>query len=138
MRNMSAVTARAQQRPVPPHPVRWRAFLVLALLAGLFGMHALAPGGAVEARSAPSPYMTVASGLHDDCPGDGHCGGGHVQHADQTCASGAVSGGPSLPALVADPMAVPVRPDTVCPYAGTAPDGARAPPDLAELQLLRI
>ncbi|MET7479141.1 DUF6153 family protein [Streptomyces sp. NPDC005648] len=132
------MTARAQHRPAPPHPVRWRAFLVLALLAGLFGMHALAPGGAVEAHSAPSRQMTVVSVGHADCPGYGHCGGGHVHHADQTCASGAVSGGPSLPALVADPMAVPVRPGTPCPYASTAPDGARAPPDLAELQLLRI
>ena len=138
MRNMSTVTVRAQQRSAPPHPVRWRAFLVLALLAGLFGMHALAPGGAVETHSAPPPHMTMVSVGHDHCPGDGSCGGGQVHHADQTCASGAVSGGPSLPALVADPRAVPARADTSCPYAGTAPDGARAPPDLAELQLLRI
>ncbi|MFD8302038.1 DUF6153 family protein [Streptomyces sp. NPDC059690] len=130
------MTARPQQRHTPPPSVRWRAFVVLALLAGLFGMHGLAPGGTVEAHSAPR-HMTVTAVSHDGCAGDG-CGGGHVRHADQTCASAAVSGGPTLPALAPDPMAVPGPADTVCPYAGTAPDGARAPPTLAELQLLRI
>ncbi|MER8012213.1 DUF6153 family protein [Streptomyces sp. SLBN-31] len=130
------MTARAQQRPTPPPSVRWRALVVLALLAGLFGMHGLAPGGAVEAHSA-SRHMTVTAVSHDGCADDG-CGGGHARHADQICASAAVSGGPTLPALAPDPTAVPGPADTVHPYAGTAPDGARAPPSLAELQLLRI
>jgi hypothetical protein len=130
------MTARAQQRIVPAPSLGRRALLVLALLAGLFGMHGLAPGGAVHEHSA-ARHMTVVADVRDGCSGD-DCGGGHVRHADQTCASGAVSGGPTLPALVPDVVAVPVRTDTVCPYAGAAPDGARAPPSLAELQLLRI
>jgi len=133
---MGGVTARAQHRDAPPPSVRWRALLVLGLLAGLLGMHGLAPGGAVHEHSAPR-QMTAAVGVHDGCAGD-DCGGSHVQHADQTCASGALSGGPTLPALVADPVTVPVSADVPCPDARTAPDGARAPPSLAELQLLRI
>ena len=117
---------------------------MLGLLAGLFAMHALAPGGATHEHAGPGHIVTAAVTAH--CPGDGAgdadghggCGGGHAQHADATCASGAVSGGPTLPALVPDPVAEPVRADAVCAYAGSAPDSARAPPSLAELQLLRI
>ncbi|MGI5458698.1 DUF6153 family protein [Streptomyces sp. CA-249302] len=133
---MSAVTGRAQQRTAPPPSVGWRALLVLGLLAGLLGMHGLAPGGGLMEHSAPR-HLSVAVAAHDGCGGGG-CGGGQVHHADQTCASAAVSGGPTLPALVPDPVAAAVPDDAPCPYAGTAPDGARAPPDLAELQLLRI
>lgn len=133
---MGAVTARAQHRDAPPPSLRWRVLLVLGLLAGLLAMHGLAPGGGVVEHSA-APHMTAPAAVHGDCAGD-DCGGGHVHHADRTCASGALSGGPTLPALVADPVAVPALSDTPCPYMGTAPDGARAPPSLAELQLLRI
>ncbi|MCH5672207.1 DUF6153 family protein [Streptomyces gilvus] len=129
------MTARAQERGAPPS-VGWRALVVLGLLAGLLGMHALAPGGGMETHSAARHTTTVA-GPHGGCSGD-DCGGGHLKHADQTCASAAVSGGPTLPALAPDPVTVPARADIPCPYAGTAPDGARAPPSLAELQLLRI
>ncbi|MEU3842230.1 DUF6153 family protein [Streptomyces sp. NPDC028635] len=111
---------------------------VLGLLAGLLGMHALAPGGVVPERHVPmsAPAVVVAG---DGCAGsDGHCGGGHARHADVTCASPAVSGGPELPAPVADPGPVVVPPGARCAYVGAAPDGARAPPSLAELQLLRI
>ena len=110
--------------------------LMLGLLAGLFAMHGLAPGGGVVEHSA-APHMTAAVALHGDCAGD-DCSGGHVHHADRTCASGALSGGPTLPALVPDPVAVPALSDAPRPCAGSAPDGARAPPSLAELQLLRI
>ncbi|MFF0018006.1 DUF6153 family protein [Streptomyces sp. NPDC005374] len=129
-----------QQRPPRPPAGRWRALLVLGLLAGLLGMHALAPGGLqphAHERVEPQ-HMTAVVSTPDGCFGDGDCGGGHLRHADSTCASGAVTGGPALPALVPDPMALPVRADTVCSYAAGAPDGARAPPSLAELQLLRI
>jgi hypothetical protein len=100
-------------------------------------MHGLAPGGGALEHAHP---RTMAAGVeaHDGCPGDGHCGGGHLQHADATCASGAVSGGPVLPALVPDPVPASVRQDTVRTYVATDPDGARGPPSLAELQLLRI
>lgn len=134
-----------EQHPARPPLRRWQALLVLALLAGLLGMHALAPGAAVAddhphpAPMAAASMATVSvSATHGDCDGAGHCGTGHVSHADTTCAAAAVSGGPALPALVPDPVADVVRDDSPCPYAGSAPDDARAPPSLAELQLLRI
>lgn len=123
--------------------------LVLAVLVGLLGMHALGPGGGPghAEHGGPEPgrpahhtaTATVASAARDDCPdADGHCGGGRLHHADPACASGALNGGPQLPAPVPDPVAVPA-PDP-CPRSRTAtdPEGARAPPSLAELQLLRI
>ncbi|WP_416984572.1 DUF6153 family protein [Streptomyces sp. T028] len=117
-----------------------RAVCVLGLLVGLLGMHGLAPGGAQSAHAEARPMAVVASAeAHDGCAGDeGHCGGGHARHADSTCASAAVSGGPVLPGLAADPAPVAVSDEIPCPYAAAAPDGARAPPSLAELQLLRI
>ncbi|MFF7982802.1 DUF6153 family protein [Streptomyces sp. NPDC007901] len=132
---------RPTEPPAPPPPYRrWRAVLVLGLLAGLLGMHALASGGGMgHGGHERVAHPTAVVAVYDGCSGDdGHCGGGLVHHADATCASGAVSGGPSLPALVPDP--VPVR-AAVCAATSrpaTAPDGARAPPDLAELQLLRV
>ncbi|MEV7889333.1 DUF6153 family protein [Streptomyces sp. NPDC088357] len=130
-----------EHHPASPPRWRWRALLVLALLAGLMGMHALAPGAAVadEHPHTPPPMATVSvSAPHGDCPGEGHCGSGHVTHADTTCSAASVSGGPSLPALVPDPVAIVVRDESPRVYAGSDPEGARAPPSLAELQLLRI
>jgi hypothetical protein len=82
----------------------------------------------------------AADTAHAGCPqyDGGSCGGGHLQHADAVCASGAVSDGPVLPAPVPDPVPVVVSDGTVHGYAADAPDSARAPPSLAELQLLRI
>ncbi|MEU9342619.1 DUF6153 family protein [Streptomyces sp. NPDC048278] len=127
----------------PPHR-RLRSLLVLGLLAGLFGMHALAPGGVMGTamHGGHEPTVTRAAVVvtaYDGCPGDdGHCGGDHAHHADATCASGAVGGGPALPALVPDPVPA-LAGDCLRPSRpAVAPDGARAPPDLAELQLLRI
>lgn len=188
----------SEQHGRRPPAWRSRAVCVLGLLAGLLGMHGLAPQGGFPAhahaasahtaptersdtapteRSASSPAaaplsatsapaaaspasaLPVASGpvpeagpgrpaprsapaaaaAHDGCGAtDGSCGGGHVRHADTTCASGAVGGGPALPALVADPAAPAVRADAAPSRAARAPDGARAPPSLSELQLLRI
>ncbi|MFF3333399.1 DUF6153 family protein [Streptomyces sp. NPDC002888] len=128
-----------EQHLVRPPVRRWRALLVLGLLAGLLAMHALAPGGSGHEHAGPQHMTAVAVSAHDDCAGHGgDCGGGHLHHADPTCVAAAVSGAPALPALVADPVAVPIHADTVCSYAAEAPDSARAPPSLAELQLLRI
>jgi hypothetical protein len=152
---------------------------VLGLLAGLLGMHGLAPQGgfpehshtssahtaptaesasspaAAQAAASPAsafpvpsapvpeagPYRPApaAAAAHDGCGAtDGSCGGGHVRHADTTCASGAVGGGPALPALAPDPSAPAVRAEAAPSRAARTPDGARAPPSLSELQLLRI
>ncbi|MDQ0956673.1 hypothetical protein QFZ66_000551 [Streptomyces sp. B4I13] len=128
-----------EQRLAPSPVRRWRALLVFGLLAGLLAMHALAPGGAVREHAGPGHMRAVAVGAHEHCAGDhGGCDGGHLHHADPTCAAAAVSGAPTLAALVPDPVAVPVRTDAARSYAARIPDEARAPPSLAELQLLRI
>ncbi|MEW2286846.1 DUF6153 family protein [Streptomyces sp. NPDC047841] len=136
------MTGTRAHAPRPPQR-RHRGLLVLALLAGLLGMHALAPGGGMAHAGHPgharAGYGAVAVSAPDDCPdAAGHCGGERLHHADPSCASGALDGGPRLPVPAAGPVAV-VAP-AACPRPGpaTAPDGARAPPDLAELQLLRI
>ncbi|GAA4292453.1 DUF6153 family protein [Streptomyces venetus] len=129
-------------RTSPPAVRRRRVLCVLGLLAGLLAMHGLAPGGAMPRQEHLPQTRVVQSSEHseaqDGCGQGGHCGGGHVQHADVTCASGAVGGGPVLPALVADPVAVGVRQDVVRDHPAVEQDGARAPPSLSELQLLRI
>ncbi|MFD8804189.1 DUF6153 family protein [Streptomyces sp. NPDC059597] len=129
--------SRTRQRTPGPPP--WR-LLVLLVLGGLLGMHGLAPGGGPGTmHRASAPRMAVMISAPGDCGADhGHDGSGHVHHADATCASGAVPGGPEL-ALPASPDAVTPVPGALAPArAVTAPDGARAPPSLAELQLLRI
>ncbi|GHE02725.1 DUF6153 family protein [Streptomyces alanosinicus] len=132
--------------PSSPPRRRQRGVLVLALLLGLLGMHALGPGGGTGHAEHGSPAQhtampgvaSVAAAGPDDCPDvGGHCGG-RLHHADPTCASGAVNGGPQLPALVPGPVAVPAQDPCPRSRVATGPDGARAPPSLAELQLLRI
>ncbi|MFJ6130030.1 DUF6153 family protein [Streptomyces griseoviridis] len=154
------MTARAQRTAVPPPAVRWRSVLVLALLAGVFAMHALAPGGGAGHTSAVAPAhrtMTAVADAHQPMTAvadasrtmtavadagtradAGRHGGGHLRHADQTCASGAVNGGPSLPGLAVGPVVDAAPAGAVPGRRAAAPDGARAPPSLAELQLLRI
>ncbi|MCZ0990542.1 DUF6153 family protein [Streptomyces diastatochromogenes] len=77
-------------------------------------MHALGPGGGTgHAEHARAAHTMVTVIAHDDCPeGAGHCGGHRMHHADPTCASGAVNGGPHLPALVPDLVTAPHRPPT--------------------------
>lgn len=177
---MRGVKARElQQRalpvrvPGPPAPVgRWRLLLVLGVLAGLFGMHALSMGGVVAgaaahgsghgpgtamtaSRDVPGTAMTAAghvpgtamtaagsatsavvvdeSVCHGDMGGDGH-----AHHADATCASGAVGGGAALPVPLPDPVAATVLTAAGHRFVAATPEGGRAPPSLAELQLLRI
>ncbi|WP_176741362.1 DUF6153 family protein [Streptomyces sp. LUP30] len=153
------MTRPEQHRAAPPERRRRWGLLVFAVLVGLLAMHALSPGGAgrehpgghAAGRTAVPPAAAREIGAvrevgavrgvsaHDDCAGDGGgCGGGHLHHADPTCAAAAVSGTPALPALLRDPVAAPGPADSLRPCAADAPDGARAPPSLAELQLLRI
>ncbi|MEU5170676.1 DUF6153 family protein [Streptomyces mutomycini] len=115
--------------------------LVLAVLAGVFAMHGLAPG------SAPTKASAVAGGhammpAHEEAGhqvvGDcSHGDGGANHHADATCAATGTGApyAPPVPAAALDAGPVPVAlPGSA---AGT-PESGRAPPDLAELQLLRI
>ncbi|WP_405840160.1 DUF6153 family protein [Streptomyces platensis] len=128
---------------IPPRAAarRWRVWCVLGLLAGLLGMHGLGP--AVAAPSSSHEHRmtvaTVVATVQAHCPGDGDCGGtGHVHHADSTCASAALHGPPTPPALTPS-LDCPVQPAAAAGVGAPGKrDGGRAPPDLAELQLLRI
>ncbi|MFF9020077.1 DUF6153 family protein [Streptomyces eurythermus] len=125
----------------PRRPLRrYRALSVLAVLIGLLGMHALAPGGGAghpeHAGHAHAAHMTAALVAVDDCAG--HSDGHRLHHADPSCASGALGGGPQLAAPAPDPVPGPAAAHRPLTAWAVAPDGARAPPDLAELQLLRI
>jgi hypothetical protein len=138
--------------------------LVLGLLAGLFGMHAVSVGGVVAVAAhhgsghAPRTAMAAAtgsmtatatatataaesasSGIADEsvCHGAGNSDG-HAHHADATCASGAVGGGPALPVPLPDPVTGAVLADADRRSVPVTPESGRAPPSLAELQLLRI
>ncbi|MEU5390221.1 DUF6153 family protein [Streptomyces tibetensis] len=115
--------------------------LVLGLLAGLLGMHALSPGGSVVAGGSHHSSASAHAGMtmgSDEYVCHGASGGGHAEHADALCASGAVSTGPTLPALVPDFFSTPSSADATHGFLAITPDGGRAPPTLAELQLLRI
>lgn len=126
---------------------------VLGLLVGLLGMHGLAPGGGLPRQgqghgqgqqahasqaSVPRSHGSETREPETHVMSCGHCGGGHVQHADATCAAGAVAGGPLVPPLVPDPAPVGEGESAVRAYAVVNTEGARAPPSLSELQLLRI
>ena len=100
--------------------------LLLGLLAGLFGMHGLGPGGTVASHSAAGHGHARAMSGHPT-----------AMTADATCASGAVGAGPALPALVPDPAGTGVTGDHDRRSPVAVPDGDRAPPSLAELQILR-
>ncbi|WMD08474.1 DUF6153 family protein [Streptomyces sp. FXY-T5] len=128
---------------------RWHVLCVLGLLVGLLGMHGLAPGGGLPQQghgeqahasqaAVPRPHGSAAHEPETHVMHCGHCGDGHVQHADATCASGAVAGGPLVPPLVPDPVPVGEGESAVRAYAVVNTEGARAPPSLSELQLLRI
>ncbi|GAA3235957.1 DUF6153 family protein [Streptomyces thermocoprophilus] len=118
----------------------WRALGVLGLLAGLFAMHGPAPGSGVTGGHAHEQdrHGVVAQVMDHVCGHDGGQAGGHVRHADASCASGAVSDGPTLPLLAPDPLAARTADAALRPSPGRAVDACRAPPSLSELQLLRI
>ncbi|MFE5724476.1 DUF6153 family protein [Streptomyces erythrochromogenes] len=121
--------------------------LVLAVLTGILGMHALGPAPAPALASA-----AVSVGAHhaeagghgapaveqagEDCSHPAG-GSGHAEHADATCAAAGVASAYAPPALAEALVGLPgvSSSDASEPVAAA---GARAPPDLAELQLLRI
>ncbi|MFD4558026.1 DUF6153 family protein [Streptomyces sp. NPDC058469] len=137
--------ARPEQ-PVGPHRrVRSYGLLVAVLLFGLLGMHGLGPVPMADsAHGHAGMATTVATGekasMPDACDhGSGDCGGSHMAHADATCASASVAGAPAvIPVLQPDVAACAEVPDGRTSGTGSGPDGGRAPPSLAELQLLRI
>ncbi|MEW1757460.1 DUF6153 family protein [Streptomyces cyaneofuscatus] len=114
--------------------------LVMAVLTGLLGMHALSPAGAPETRSDAGHEMVMAQTA--DAPqfssGCSHTDGGdHLDHADGTCAAAGIGSAYAPPALTSALLDTPA---TSAP-ADSMPkpaESCRAPPDLSELQLLRI
>ena len=136
---------RLGQLTRPHSTVRSCGLLVCALLLGLLGMHGLGPLPGVAAASSEHDRMVVVA--HTDVTasmpggcdhGEGGCSG-HTDHADPTCASASVAGTPLVvPVLLPDTVACAERAPVRTSPAGSGPDGGRAPPSLAELQLLRI
>ncbi|MFF3342582.1 DUF6153 family protein [Streptomyces flavidovirens] len=133
-------------RAARPRGARLYALLVLTVLAGLVAMHGLAPGvppgpsaAVVEVHHAAAPsHSDAVDGADGAHAGHGEGGaGGHAEHADPTCAAGGTSGAPALPApAVAGVVACPSADAPALLLAATP--GARAPPTLSQLQLLRI
>ncbi|WP_328971484.1 DUF6153 family protein [Streptomyces sp. NBC_00239] len=132
------------EKPAKPQPLlRLSGLLVLGLLIGLLGMHGLgfAPAAAQESthgRSAEIGRAAAVLAESDECGHD--CHGQHepADHADPTCASGAVAGPLVFPALVPTVIGHPLPAEGQITALSSGPDGGRAPPSLSELQLLRI
>lgn len=132
-------TMQSSRRPAG----RGFVLLVLAVLAGVLAMHGLGPGpasakppAAVSGHAMAMSHEEAGRQVAGDCS---HTDGamGHADHADATCAAAGVSAAYAAPALAEalDAGAVPVA---LPGSAAGGPESGRAPPDLAELQLLRI
>lgn len=137
---MSCAVQSPSRRPAG----RGFVLLVLAVLAGLLAMHGLGPGPA-PAKAAAASAGHGAVMVHEDAVQPaGDCahavgGAGHAQHADATCAAAGIGAPYAPPALLAcAPGVPPSAAQVLFPSVSGAPGGGRAPPDLAELQLLRI
>ncbi|WP_228974522.1 DUF6153 family protein [Streptomyces sp. DH12] len=124
------------------HPVGWLpASLVLAVLAGVLGMHGLVPGS-LPVAAAGTGHHAVRAPASDVPRLDGGCshsdgGAGHSDHADGTCAAAGTGSAYTPPAPAPAPSGAPaaVAPGNGLPASAVS---GRGPPDLSELQLLRI
>lgn len=115
--------------------------LVMAVLTGVLGMHALGPAGAPTGRSdaGHAMVMSMAADTPHASAGCSHMDGSssHLDHADGTCAAAGIGSAYAPPALTSALMDVPSASAPAASSAVPAESG-RAPPDLSELQLLRI
>ncbi|WP_406723547.1 DUF6153 family protein [Streptomyces sp. GD-15H] len=133
---MTAST-RSHSRPAG----RLFVLLLLAVLAGVLGMHGLAPGAVVAAQpgAGHETVMAAADGVpHADggcAPTDG--GSGHLDHADATCAAAGTASAYTPPTLAGTVLDAPAVSAPRTAILGSSHVG-RAPPDLFQLQLLRI
>ncbi|WP_307663916.1 DUF6153 family protein [Streptomyces sp. V1I1] len=117
--------------------------LVLAVLFGVLAMHGLGPGPAptkvpptIGGHAMAMAHEQAAHEVVGDCSHtDG--GSGHAHHADATCATAGV-GAPYAPPVLAAAVTAAPAPVVLPGSAAGTPEVGRAPPDLAELQLLRI
>ncbi|MBB6438758.1 DUF6153 family protein [Streptomyces candidus] len=136
---MTSTMQPSSRRPVG----RGFVLLVLAVLAGVLAMHGLGPGlGPAKASAAAGGHVMAT--VHEESTPQAvgacsHTDGkqGHMDHADATCAAAGIGAAYAPPILAAALDAVPAP---MAPSRSTAwfPDSGRAPPDLSELQLLRI
>lgn len=117
------------------------ALLVLTVLAGILGMHALPSGPSPAIRSGHGHMAVTADAESGSAPAGlcAHTAGGadHLHHADRTCAAAGVGSPYTPPALSTAFSGSPVA----APWSASVPESAlaaRASPDLSELQLLRI
>ena len=135
------------RRPLRPTGARARVLLVLAVLTGLVAMHGLGPVPMAQherAGSAVSSHTATKTG-HSHHTADtachhlafGHPGGGHLDHADATCAASGTSAGPALTAPVQHPISGADY-TAVEAVRNATSSAERAPPSLSQLQLLRI
>lgn len=127
----------------PSRPAgRGLVLLVMAVLTGVLGMHGLAPGAVPTAHADTGHERATAAAAgvpHADaaCAHTDGGGPGHLDHADGMCAAAGIGSAYTPPALAG---AVPAAPAAASPTAAAvrASHDGRAPPDLSELQLLRI
>ncbi|WP_338709501.1 DUF6153 family protein [Streptomyces virginiae] len=135
---------RTQPQPQPRPVPRLGALLVLALLIGLLGMHGLDTSAALPATGVTVHVSHHAAAAGPLYPCD-HEQRGPVRdagHADQMCASPALPGAPGVVAPDITPLSS--MPGSLV-FAQPAPSlspvhqpaGGRAPPSLADLQVLR-
>ncbi|MEU9146324.1 DUF6153 family protein [Streptomyces sp. NPDC048349] len=134
---MIPVPQPSRRRPTGPG----RLLLVLAVLAGVLAMHGLGTGTTPVPPErahavAPAGHGSGHSRTDGDCA-HGADGQGHVHHADATCAATGTTTPYAPPALAA---ALPgaCAPAVFATRATAPAESGRAPPDLAELQLLRV
>lgn len=141
-RTMSPMTSAAQ--PSRRRPAgRGLLLLVLAVLAGVLAMHGLGSGpaprpahtGVAEGHGAAMAGAAAHQAAGDCAHTDG--GTGHIDHADATCAATGTSTPYEPPTPAVALRGAPSAAVLPAAAAGSA-ESERAPPDLAELQLLRI
>ncbi|GLV92304.1 hypothetical protein Slala04_37580 [Streptomyces lavendulae subsp. lavendulae] len=143
--NVTRHEPRTQPQPQPRPVPRLGALLVLALLIGLLGMHGLGTSAALPATGVTVhvSHHAAAAGPLYPCGDDGQRGPvPDAGHADQMCASPALPGAPGVAAPDTTPLSS--MPGSLV-FAQPAPSlspvhqpaGGRAPPSLADLQVLR-
>lgn len=122
-------STRSSRRPAGP----LFALLVKTVPTGLLGMHALAPDGSPAPEHAMTMGHAFATEQASAACSHADGGSGHLAHADGTCAAAGISSAyaPPAPADALPAAGVPIA-------APPSVVQGRAPPDLSELQLLRI
>ncbi|MFE1260388.1 DUF6153 family protein [Streptomyces albogriseolus] len=131
-------SSRSSSRPAG----RLFVLLALAVLAGVLGMHGLAPGGTPAPQQAAAVHKMAPAAAEGVPHADGGCAHtdglpGHLDHADGTCAAAGTATAYTPPALTGTVLDAPATPSLTSAATGSPHEG-RAPPDLSELQLLRI